>query len=97
MKKIDIEIPVEFFDGIGANTLLGVVLRIMQKENYSMTEKAHVHLVFIQTTTKYREKNNGPMLSIFAEYAFPCFLADVLWLQNNGYTVTMEEKLTRSS
>lgn len=88
MESIFIEIDNEFFETTGEASLVGHIV-----DKVGNILPSTVNLVFKQSSFNFKKKNNGPNTWIIPEHAPMCLLLDILWLQSQGVSIVVNEKI----
>lgn len=82
---ITIKVDEEFIQSLGSNSLIG---KVVNENSYS--SPTLVKLIFPQTIIGFKKQNRGPKELIVYEHNIPCLIKDILWLENNGYSIKIE-------
>lgn len=80
--KIHAKIPINYLEVFGTSSLTGLILS--QNPEVPFDQIREVDLIIERTSSHWKEKNNGPHLTLVPEYVFECLLEDVVRLTNRG-------------
>ena len=89
--KVQVEIPLNYLEVFGTASLTGKI--VSENMDAPLGEIEEVVLIVHQTTSTWKDKNNGPYLALTPEYVFECLLEDIVNLTGKGIKFKIEHKL----
>lgn len=76
------------FETLGTNTIMGYLSMFRMSNINSPVYK--VTLIFPQSSSKWKIKNNGPKCEIIYEHTLPSILNDILMIASKGIEIVIE-------
>lgn len=89
--KATIRINEKVLETTGTGSLIGRLA--IQHKDVEISKLEEVILEFEQTSLRWRQNHGGPALWVSPEYAFMCFVEDLLWFHEHGVKVSVKEVL----